>query len=404
MATYRYEAYEKDGAIVRGELDAGGKEEVLTYLHRRNLTPVLVEDAKEGQGLSKNITLFEHIDSVDILFLVRNLATAIKAGATIMDALQILSADTSKGIMKRMLQDVQSSISSGLPISKAFEAYRSVFPVAFIGMLRAGEATGDLGGTLSTLSDFLRKDFSLRARVKSALVYPAILVVASTGVIALMLIVVLPRLSGIFSSQNLQLPLITRFFFGLSKALTFSFTLDVVVVVGFIAGIFVMRRTEKGKRLLVKILSHTPIASDVMRKVAIVRFARTFGTLVSGGVVAIESLEITRESIGNVAYEDALTKAIEDMKNGSPLSRTLSGYPDLFPNILLSLIRVGEQTGTMGQILSSLAEFYDEEVDNRLKDLTTILEPLLLLVMGGVVGGVAIAILLPIYQLVGKFS
>lgn len=406
MTTFIYEAYNKERAPVRGEYEAATRDEVVEYLIKRELTPISVEDIKGSggrRGLSE-IALFERITPVDIMFLVRNLSATIKAGLSVVEALDILIADTEKRLVKKMLQNAQAVIKGGQTLSTGFEPYAKMFPPIFLGMLRAGEASGQLDRTLAELGQYLSKEYALRAKVKSALMYPVILLVAASGVVTLLLMFVLPRLTKAFASSGVKLPWITKFFLGISDALTWSYTFDLVFIVGIIFFFVYFRKTQIGKKLIFWIVAHTPVASDLVKKVALVRFARTCGNLVASGLSAVESLELSARTIGNDAYAHAIEGSIEEVKGGSPISSALAKHPTLFPRLLISLLIVAERTGTLSDILITFADFYEEEVDNKLKDLTAVLEPILLLIMGVLVGAIAFSIILPIYQLVGHFT
>ena len=378
---------------------------MIEYLAKRGLTPVSVEELRgrgEGDGLLA-LNFFERLTPVDVMFLVRNLATTVKAGLSIVESLDIVIADAEKKMMKRVLQEAQAMIKNGQQLSSAFEAYRDSFPPIFLGMLKAGELSGQLDKTLSELGKYLSKEYALRSKVKSALTYPVILLVASSGVMALLLIFVLPRLTASFAASGVKLPFITQVFLGISKMLTYSFILDFAVLAGVIWFFVYFRTTNLGKKFFSWIISHTPVANELVKKVALVRFARTFGNLIGSGISAIESLELAAQSIGNQRYSIAIKKAIAGVENGLPISEALGKFPDLFPRLLISLIIVGERTGSLDEIMGTFADFYEEEVDNTLKDLTAILEPALLLIMGLLVGAIAVSIILPIYQLVGHF-
>lgn len=405
MSIYLYETYNREGAIVRGEYEAGTREEVVEYLLRRELTPISVTPLHgENRGLSLSLFLFEKITSVDILFLIRNLSATVKAGLSIVEALEIIIADTEKKIVKNMLQEVQAIVKNGQPLSSGFENYANSFPPVFLGMLRAGEVSGQLDRTLSELGQYLSKEYALRARVKSALTYPVILLVASLGVVTLLLIFVLPKLTKAFASSGVELPWFTKFFLSLSSMLTYSFFLDVIVLALALWFFTYFRTTQTGKRFFSLVISHTPVANELVKKVALVRFTRTFGNLMSSGLSAIESLESSARSLGNQKYQSAVLSVTEDVKNGISISDSLSKFPDLFPRLLVSLTIVGERTGSLSQILITFSDFYEEDVDNKLKDLTSVLEPALLLIMGLLVGSIAFSIILPIYQLVGHFT
>ncbi len=405
MSTFIYEAYNREGGLVRGEYDGVKREEVIEYLSGHGMTLISVKelDTRDKGGSILSITLFESLTPVDVLFLVRNLATTVKAGLSIAESLDILIEDSEKKIIKKVLQEAQAMIKNGLPLSKGFEAYASSFPPIFLGMLKAGEMSGQLDRTLAELGKYLSKEYSLRSRVKSALMYPAILLSASSGVVVLLLVFVLPRLTKAFAASGVELPWITKFFLGISGILTFSFVLDIVILVGLVISFLYFRKTQTGKKFIFRILSSIPVAGDLIKKVAIVRFARTFGNLINGGLSAVESMELSSQSIGNIAYTRAIEGTIIDVKNGMPISESLRKYPDLFPRLLVSLVTVGERTGSLSEILLTFADFYEDEVDNKLKDLTATLEPILLLIMGAMVGGIALSIILPIYQLVGNF-
>lgn len=405
MAIFIYEATDDEGVIVHGEYESSTRDEAVKYLLKRGFSPISVEalhdTGKKGSVLS--IQLFDSITPVDIMFLVRNLSATVTAGLSIVEALDILIADTQKASMKKILQQVQALIKNGQPLSKGFEAHAHLFPSIFMGMLRAGEMSGQLDKTLVELSKYLSKEYNLRAKVKSALMYPLILLVASSGVVAMLLMFVLPKLTKAFASSGVKLPWVTKFFLGLSKMLTYSYTIDLVVLGSVLYFFLFFRKTRMGKKFLFFVLAHLPVAGDLIKKVALVRFSRTFGNLLGSGISAVEALGLSAQSIGNQAYTKALTAVTTDIQNGITISDALAKYPDLFPRLLVSLVIVGERTGTLHEILGTFSDFYEEEVDNKLKDLTVILEPALLLVMGLLVGAIAVSIILPIYQLVGNF-
>lgn len=406
MAIYIYEAYTREGAIIRGEYEGASRDEVIAHLAKRDLSPISVETIHERgkKNGALSFVLFERIGPVDIMFLVRNLGATVKAGLSIVEAMDILIADAEKAAMKRVLQEAQALIKNGQTLSVGFSSHAKLFPPIFMGMLRAGEASGQLDHALAELGKYLSKEYNLRAKIKSALMYPVILLVASGGVVALLLMFVLPRLTKAFESSGVTLPFITKVFLGISALLTWSYALDLIVVAGLAWFFLYFRTTRAGKSTLFWLISRLPIADELIKKIALVRFARTIGNLLGSGISAIESLELSALSIGNHAYTSALGLAVADIKNGIPISDALAKHPDLFPRLLISLVIVGERTGTLSDILITFSDFYEEEVDNKLKDLTAILEPALLLVMGVLVGSIAFSIILPIYQLVGHFT
>lgn len=405
MTTFIYEAYNREGVITRGEYEGEDRQHVIEHLTKHDLTPVSVKSLHlEGiKGGILSIEFFSALEPVDIVFLVRNLATTTKAGLSIVDSIDILIQDAEKKIMKKVLQEAQAMIKNGRHLSDAFEVYASSFPPIFIGMLRAGEISGQLDKTLADLGRYLSKEYELKNKVKSALTYPIILLIASLGVVTLLLMFVLPKLTKAFASSGVELPLMTKVFLAISNILTWSFTLDFVVLFSIIYFFLYFRRTLIGKKFFFLVVSHTPVASALIKKIAVVRFSRIFGNLIGSGLGVIESLELSSSSIGNQSYSLAIESSILDVKNGVALSESFGKYPQLFPRMLISLIGVGERTGSLQNILITFSDFYEEEVDTNLKQLTSILEPVLLLFMGLMVGAIAASILIPIYQLVGHF-
>lgn len=401
---YTYEASDQYGKIVEGEYDAHDRDGVIEYLTRKELIPISIQE----KGLSKDgkrggVVLFETITAVDRILLIRNLAATIRSGLNIIEALNILLGDTTKQLMRTILNDAKNNLKSGQPLSATFTTYKKYFPTIFVGMIKAGEASGRLEETLNELGRHLSREYNLLRKVRSALAYPVILLVASVGVIVLMLIFVLPRLVKVFKQSNAELPLPTQILMQLSNAFTYSITLDLVIL-GLLVWFFMFfRKTVSGQRFFMWLFMRIPFVRELIHKVALVRFTRTLGSLIGSGTHIIEALDLAADSVGNIYYRNAIVASIDQIKNGVPLSKALESYPDLFPHFLIGLVSVGERTGTLQHVMETFADFYDEEVDHTLKDLTTFLEPMLLLMMGLVIGTIALSILLPIYRLVGKF-
>jgi len=405
MPKYVYEASEKSGAIQRGDLEAADKQVVVDYLEKRGLIPVTIRESvanKKKFGLS--LALFERVTPLDRIILVRNLAATIKSGLSITEALDILIADSSKNVVRNILIQAKSNLLNGQPLSQTFNQYKEFFPVVFTGMIRAAEVSGKMDTTLEQLSQQLTKEYNLVKKVKSALSYPILLLTASFGVVFLLIAFVLPRLAKTFAQSGADLPILTRILVAVSSFVANHLFLDLIVIAGIAWFFTYFRKTKTGKKVFLFLSFNTPIAKDLIKKVALVRFARTLAGLISSGTSILDALQLCADSVGNAAYKEAILESLKEIKNGVPFSQTFDKYPELFPKFLTSLITVGERTGTLEHILKTFADFYDDEVDSTLKDLTNVLEPLLLLGMGVIIGAIALSILLPIYQLVGKFT
>lgn len=402
---YSYEAFNKSGASVSGEVDVASEKDVIAFLESKELIPSRIREKDKKKKLDlASIRVFEKASRTDVIFLLRNVKTALKAGLSIVETLDILITDAKSGLMKDILVSARSTVQGGRPISEAFAHYPNVFSSVVVGLLKAGEGGSQLDKALQELISHLVKEDALIRKIKAALVYPTMLFVASIGVTTFLLVFVLPKLSKTFLSADIQLPAITKLLLAASQFM--SANILVLAILGALAlfGIISLSKTPKGKRLILQILFKTPVVKDLMKKVALVRFTRTLGSLLGGGTPILDALRTCSDSVGNDFYREAILDSLEKIRGGMPLSKSLKTYPDLFPELLTSLSSVGERTGSIEYVLQTFSEFYDEEVDAKLKDLTTLFEPILLLFMGLIVGTVALSVLLPIYQLVGKFT
>ncbi len=403
MPVYVYKAISKKGAHVEGSIEGATREHAVTLLMQRGITPVELSLMHEGETPFRRFSKRAPA-AADILFFIRNFGIALQAGVTVLGALSLLSKDNKRPAMKSMIAGVEASVRGGASLSQAFTPYKQYFNPAFIGLLQSGELSGTLGKTLALIAEYLKRDFGLRQRVKGALVYPLILVIGSGAVILLLLIFVLPRLSGAFAQSGVALPLLTRIILALSNSFSYSLWLDGLFLFCIGGIVYWFRKAEKGRALFALALERVPIARTVVHGVALVRFTRTLGNLLVAGIPMMEALETTAGSVGHRAMERATREARQAVMGGAPLSGELEKHPELFPGIVVGLTRVGEETGKLGDILVEVSDFYDDEVDYLLRNMTTLLEPLLLLVMGVVVGLIAMSILLPIYQLMTKVS
>jgi type II secretory pathway component PulF len=402
---YRYQASNKSGRIEEGDYDAPDKKTVVTYLQEKGLIPVSVEEktvAISKMNLSSN--LFEKVTPLDQVALVRNLSAALHAGLGIIEALNILIADADKDIMRKLLTKARDNLQNGQSLSATFSEMKEVFPPIFVGMIKAGEVGGKLDAVFDDLGKQLSRDYDLSKKVKAAMAYPVILICAAVLVVGLLLFFVLPRLTVAFAQAGYQLPWITLFIIFLSHIVLYSPALDIIAIL-FVAWFFVyFRKTVMGQKLFTAVGMHTPIIKGLMKKIALVRFTRTLGNLISSGMPIIEALNLSADSVSNVYYREAVTDVIVQVKNGVPLNMALASHGKLFPQFLTSLINVGERSGSLEKVLSTFSEFYDEEVADSLKDVTAFIEPILILFMGLTVGGIAVAVLLPIYSLIGKIQ
>jgi type II secretory pathway component PulF len=403
MSKFLFEAADKDGIVKHGEFEAFSSESVIKHLEAENLIPIsvkMVGGKKDGMSSALSSTFFESVTPLDRIMFIRNLAVSTRAGLNIIEALDIMIADTSKKIMKDILQAAKSNLQAGLPLYRTFEEYQEYFPVVFTGMIKAGESSGDLDNILNELADNLVKEFNLMKKVKSALTYPALLLVVTILIVIGLIVFVVPKMAQSFKLSGAELPATTQLMISIGNVITYSPILDMVVLAGLYFGSTYFMKTSFGKRAILRVIMKTPVASELFKKIALVRFTRTLSGLLKSGTPIIEALRLSSDSTGNEFYKIAILESMRKIKSGIELSKTLSDYPHLFPRFLVGLMSVGEKTGTMDNILKTFSSFYDDEVDNSLKSFVSLVEPLMLLIMGGVVGLIAISVLSPIYQLV----
>lgn len=396
MPLFSYNAIGKHGVETAGVLEASDEDVAVALISQRGLTPVSV--VREGEAVKAH-----RPGEADILFFMRNFGIALGAGVTVLEALEIMGHEDTHKSMREMVHRLDVSVRGGTQLSDAFLPFRQYFNPAFLGLLRAGEASGGLGNTFMLIADFLRKDFSLHQRVKAALIYPIVLIAATAGVVTLLVGFVLPRLSNIFIQSHAKLPLITRVVIFMSKMFS-NVWFDLIALVIIIACTLWVRRTEKGRSAMAAFADWFPLSRPVVRGVALVRFSRTLGNLMKAGVPMIESLSTVASSVGHEQMEKIVLRALVEVEGGTRLSEAIGVDPRYFPSVFVGLVRVGEETGKLGDILVDVSEFYDDEVDYLLKNMMALLEPLILLVMGVIVAVIAMAVLLPIYQLVTTVS
>jgi type IV pilus assembly protein PilC len=398
VATFTYKARNRQGEVLQDQMEAADTMTVASQLRQQGL---LVIDVKE-QGVAQKDILepFKKVKLGDLVVFSRQFATMINAGLPIVRALYILSEQTENPKLKEVVVAVRKDVEAGLALSEALEKHPKVFNKLYVEMVRAGEIGGILDGVLLRVADQLEGDQDLRRKVKSAMTYPVIVLILAILAASFMLIFIVPVFATMFEDLGGTLPLPTRVAMGISDILTSIF--GVFLYAGMIGGVFGFLRwknTENGRRIWGRVSLRIPFKiGDVIHKVALARFARTLGTLSAAGVPILQALEITGSSSGNWVMENALFKARDAIRQGIPIYKPLEEEP-VFPPMVTRMIAVGEETGDIDGMLSKIAEFYESEVDATVKALTSIIEPLMIVVVGGIVGGIIIAMYLPMFKI-----
>ena len=397
MATFTYKARTRQGEILQDSLEGTDTMAIASELRQRGL---LVIDIKEKGVVPKDLLEpFKKVKLADLVVFTRQFSTMINAGLPIVRALYILSEQTDNQKLKEVVVHVRKDVEAGLALSEALEKHPKVFSKLYVEMVRAGEVGGILDEVLLRVATQLEGDQELRRKVKSAMTYPTVVLVLAVLAASFMLVFIVPIFARMFEDLGGTLPLPTRVAMGLSGILTSIFGL--LLYAGLIGGVFGFLRwknTENGRRIWGRASLKIPLkVGDVIRKVVLARFARTLGTLSAAGVPILQAIEITAASSGNWVMENALLRSRDAIREGIPIHKPLESEP-VFPPMVTRMIAVGDETGDMDGMLGKIAEFYESEVDATVKALTSIIEPIMIVVVGGIVGGIIVAMYLPMFK------
>ncbi|MBI4993599.1 type II secretion system F family protein [Candidatus Wolfebacteria bacterium] len=405
MSIFVYKALNKEGGQQHGEVQADSRQTAIDFLRRDNLTPIFIEEKGkfEKKQLSFLKITFGGISNVDKIFITRHLAAILKSGINLIEALQILEEDVQKPLMKKILRDAKVNLEKGQPLSTTFASYEKYFSPVFVGLIKAGEASGTLEDSLEGLGEQLQRDYDIKKKVQSAMIYPLILLTATSLIIILLMTFVMPRLIKALSQTKITLPLITRILINISNVLSANPLMTILIFLTLIFLIFIFYRSKFGKQIIFSLFEKFPVSGELIKKLALARFSITLRNLLKSGMPALQAIDLTAKTVGNIKYENALVAIGSELRRGAPLHETFRRRSELFPQMVVSVLTVGERTGTLERSLLVISNYYNEEVDRALKNLIVLLEPLLLIIMGFVVAGIALSILLPIYQLVSSF-
>ncbi len=402
---FHYVAAAWNGKIVEDTLEAKSQDEVLSFLATKGLRPISVKTSNFLQAFGGNKSIFaKKINLTDKMFLTRYLALMLRVNTDLFRAIDILIADFRKPALKAILQEVRANLERGQPFYTTFEKYPQFFSAVFTNMIKAGESSGMLEKVLNDLSISLEKEKALKGKVKAALIYPIILIVLSVVIVTFLLTFALPKIAGIFEGSSIKPPLFSRIVFAIGLFLgnyIWIILIAAVIIVGGLALFFT--KSVAGRRLLHKILYRTPFIKTLLQKIAIQRFTSVFGSLLRAGLPVNESLETTADAVTQEEVSEALHRiGRQGIAKGVSLGESFR-KETVFPSVVTNLIAISEKGGRLDEILKTLSDFYEVEIDASLKTLIAFVEPIMLMIMGLVVGMIALSLIVPIYQLVGQF-
>lgn len=394
MPTFTYTARNTNGELKSSTIDASNRDDVVAQLRRQRLTIIKVDEEKvrakkSGGGISMR----------DIVIFTRQFSTMINAGLPLVQALDILSKQSENKALSAVVRDVVFDVESGNTVADAMKKHPKAFSDLYTNMVAAGEAGGILDTILNRLAVFMEKNDALVRKVKGAMIYPTVIMCVAGLCVVILLWKVIPVFASMFSSVGMELPLPTRIVIGASTFLNAYWWALILGVAGF--G-YVMKKyyaTPNGQLVIDRLLLHAPVLGDVLRKSAVSRFTRTLGTLISSGVSILDGLEITARTAGNRVVQDAIMGSRASIAGGETIAGPLQ-KSKVFPPMVISMIAVGEQTGGLDEMLSKIADFYDDEVDAAVSALLSLLEPIMIVFLGVVVGGMVVAMYLPIFDMV----
>ena len=393
------------GEETEGAKEAEDKFELARELKKEGY--IIISSEEEGTARKKNpalifiLSLIRRISVVEKMLFSRNLAVMLSAGLPISRALTALSRQTRNKKFKKVIADLEAEIQKGEPLSMAMDQHPEVFSALFAAMVRSGEKSGKLPESLNLISRQLEREMILKRRIKGALMYPMIIFAAMIGVGIVMMIFVVPTLVSVFTELNVELPLSTKIVIFTSSFLVNNLFLASLTVFAVIVFVFWALRAKRGKRLLDAVFLRLPFFSSLVKKINSSRTTRTLSSLIGAGVDIIEAFDVTKSVVGNHYYQEVLEKAKAEIQKGQPIAQVFLAAENLYPPLVGEMVAVGEETGELSNMLLRLADFYEEEVGETTKNLTTIIEPILMIFIGAVVGFFAVSMIQPMYSMMG---
>lgn len=397
---FKYHAIDQDGREREGTIEAFSKEVAVSALQRRNLIISAIEPAEKHAWFDFDLPFFNRVSNKDIVILSRQISTLFEAQVSALRVFRLLAAEVDSKQLSNVLSTVGDDLQGGSPISKALSRHPQVFSVFYVNMVRAGEESGKLSETFIYLADYLDRSYDLISKAENALIYPIFVIVVFFGVMALMLTMVIPKISAVLIDSGQAVPIYTAVIIGFSN---FLVQYGIFVLIALIAGgfyVWQVGKTERGKLVLDGLKLSVPYVGDLYKKLYLSRIADNFSTMLLSGVSVIQALEITSSVVGNAAYERVLHQVSVDVKGGSSISDALDRHLEI-PSIMVAMTKVGEETGELGKILATLSKFYSREVTNAVDTLVGLIEPIMIVALGLGVAVLLAAILLPIYNLAG---
>ena len=401
MPKYSYTAQSLKGESKSGSLEAKDEHQLARVLRQEGLILIRAELEEKLAKKSFEIPLPSFgVSLTEKLFFTRNLRVMVSAGLPLPRALQTLAKQAKKKKFKDAILNIRGEIVKGKSFSDCLTAYPDIFSELFQSMVRVGEESGTLEDTLRTLSRQIEREYDLKSKIKGAMIYPAVIICAMIGIGILMLVMVVPQLAQTFEELEIELPLTTQIVIGLGNFLAQKWYLAILIVFVLVSLFWRATKTKAGKEIIDKLTLKIPIIAPIIRKINTAYTTRTLSSLIAAVVPIIKSLEITSGTLGNIYYKSAITTVTEKVRKGEKIAQALEPYENIYPSIVIQMVAVGEETGETSSILAQLAEFFEEEVSNATKNLATVIEPVIMLIIGGAIGFFAVSMIQPMYTMI----
>lgn len=396
MPYFRWKGRNPRGKIVKGEIIAANKNEAIAKLKTKRVSVISIKPSPKDIELP---FLKTKIKDKELMIVTKQLASMLASGLPLDEALNIIAEQAESKKMGEILYDIKLNVESGASISQAMKKHKEVFPPMYINMVHAGEQTGNLDGVLKRLSDMMEKHLALKRKIKGALIYPTMVTIVAVGVIALILTFVIPTFASMYSSSGMQLPLPTQIVINISMFMKHYFLYILVALIVFIIALRISYKRVYGVRKAIdRILLSLPIFGILAKKGSIANFTTILSSLSASGIDILDALEISAKTAGNVIIEETLTEVKDMIRKGDNLSFAMATVGE-FPDMVIQMVSVGEETGTLDDMMQKISKYYEDEVDDAVKNLTSMIEPLIIVALGGVIGFLVVSMYLPIFKI-----
>lgn len=392
MKKFKYKAMKNDGTKTTGEYEANSRDDVMEMITSNGYYPLKVEEVIE----STTINIHKKIKVKEISIFCRQMYTMLDAGVPLINALNLMSTQVTNKHLVEIVKELEEDVRKGEMLSNSMRKFPEAFPTLLTSMVESGEASGNLDEMFLRMSTHFEKENKINNKVKAAMIYPIILAIVGVAALIVVMTFVMPTFVSLFESSDAKLPAATRFLIGLSSFMGNHFIMVIGILIAIVVGVVLYSKTESGIYFFAKLKISFPLIKDLNRKMIVSRFTRTLSTLLASGVSLVESLPIVSAVLNNVIAEDEVLKIRERVVKGEGLSTPIEDC-ELFPPMLSSMVRIGEESGALDDMLNKTADFYDEEVEQAIQTLTSMLEPIMIIIMGLVIGFMVIALMLPLY-------